>query len=108
MVGSGLLLLNVIGWGCAGASSALTEVPAQPGLVNITTTRAATGSGGSWPQRVACEGTGNTTCGSYEAFVRFPDPDRYSIDVLYGRSWLGVCTGYPGHADAAALPKTKG
>jgi hypothetical protein len=36
----------------------------------------------------------------FEALTRYSDPNRYSVDVLYGRDWLEVCASYPRYADA--------
>jgi len=36
----------------------------------------------------------------HDALVRYPDPDRYSAVILYGRDWPSVALSYPRYADA--------
>lgn len=46
------------------------------------------------------EVSGSAATALHEATTRYPDANRYNIDLLYGRDWDGVVRSYPKYADA--------
>jgi len=49
---------------------------------------------------VARKVEGSSAKALYEAAIRYPDADRYSVALLYGRDWPSVLIGYPRYSDA--------